>query len=923
MLLERTKLDYIDIIEKSIYNIDSKICGIIDDYTVLQDSQKVADYVIQFLRTYLEHIAARIYAYENPNKQVPIGGKDKWYTQYMKPLKESNEYGYIWRLHHSLQITISHYVPAEDGAVRLMEGYLSRLYQLRDQMREKFELTLMRNLEEYPQEKNSELDPYYEKIYIALKGMHLEDGTKHTNDRYYITRKKYRTVNRKGFFEYTLSYAQEEITKFDRFVAYSFNDIPDNYSIQCDFDQANVDFNGVDIDIKCIIAWNISIRPCELEKLAAICGYDDRVRSDSAYYKALMRFLSRSGMNLLDIILADNEDYEIYIQQLELDKNIKLKNTFEKVRDIIIGEKPGSNILRYITAYLKNDVVRDQLSDRSNNRVSYLYLKNEAIPFDEMPYASSLYGHNLPKSRLHKCLEVYDCEHQYVSAMVNKEAYDSNTLYVTVDDSKLDYFRYELEVFNQNLYKSKKQQLRKIETFTNHLYVKGYYDVTKSVMEKLQQYTSEGVEGYSDMLIDKNEFINKIDDVAKQKIVKNIFMNSRLGMVYGAAGTGKTRVAEYIAKIFENKNILLLANTNAAKNNLERRINASCDCYTVYDYLKNGYSWKKYDLVILDECSTVCNEEVLNLFEKCNAKAYLLIGDIYQIEAIKFGNWFNFARYFVDKKSVYKLSTPYRAKDKAILLEMWTRVREFDENMFERLQANGFISTLNESIFEKNEEEIILCLGYDGLYGVNNINRYMQKINPSKPIEWGNWTYKVGDKVLFNENKRFGNVLYNNLKGRILSIDKKTDEIVFQILVDNAVDKRDALFSGIKLIDCEYEGKSIVEFGVKKRVERDSDGDYSEEIVPFQIAYAVSIHKAQGLEYESVKVVITEDVDERISHNIFYTAITRTTDKLKIYMSKDTQRKLAEKFVKSNVGLQQAQLFAGHAGLKLKNKLSS
>lgn len=923
MLLEKTKLDYIDIIEKSIYNIDSKICGIIDDYTVLQDSQKVADYVIQFLRTYLEHIAARIYAYENPNKQVPIGGKDKWYTQYMKPLKESNEYGYIWRLHHSLQITISHYVPAEDGAVRLMEGYLSRLYQLRDQMREKFELTLMRNLEEYPQEKNSELDPYYEKIYIALKGMHLEDGTKHTNDRYYITRKKYRTVNRKGFFEYTLSYAQEEITKFDRFVAYSFNDIPDNYSIQCDFDQANVDFNGVDIDIKCIIAWNISIRPCELEKLSAICGYDARVRSDSAYYKALMRFLSRSGMNLLDIILADNEDYEIYIQQLELDKNIKLKNTFEKVRDIIIGEKPGSNILRYITAYLKNDVVRDQLSDRSNNRVLYLYLKNEAIPFDEMPYASSLYGHNLPKSRLHKCLEVYDCEYQYVSAMVNKEAYDSNTLYVTVDDSKLDYFRYELEVFNQNLYKSKKQQLRKIETFTNHLYVKGYYDVTKSVMEKLQQYTSEGVEGYSDMLIDKNEFINKIDDVAKQKIVKNIFMNSRLGMVYGAAGTGKTRVAEYIAKIFENKNILLLANTNAAKNNLERRINASCDCYTVYDYLKNGYSWKKYDLVILDECSTVCNEEVLNLFEKCNAKAYLLIGDIYQIEAIKFGNWFNFARYFVDKKSVYELSTPYRAKDKAILLEMWTRVREFDENMFERLQANGFISTLNESIFEKNEEEIILCLGYDGLYGVNNINRYMQKINPSKPIEWGNWTYKVGDKVLFNENKRFGNVLYNNLKGRILSIDKKTDEIVLQILVDKAIDKRDALFSGIKLIDCEYEGKSIVEFGVKKRVERDSDGDYSEEIVPFQIAYAVSIHKAQGLEYESVKVVITEDVDERISHNIFYTAITRTTDKLKIYMSKDTQRKLAEKFVKSNVGLQQAQLFAGHAGLKLKNKLSS
>lgn len=212
---------------------------------------------------------------------------------------------------------------------------------------------------------------------------------------------------------------------------------------------------------------------------------------------------------------------------------------------------------------------------------------------------------------------------------------------------------------------------------------------------------------------------------------------------------------------------------------------------------------------------------------------------------------------------------------------------------------------------------------YDGLYGVNNINRYMQKINPSKPIEWGNWTYKVGDKVLFNESRRFGNVLYNNLKGSILSIDKKTDEIVFQILVDKIISERDVLFSDIKLIDCDCEGKSIVEFSVKRRVERDSDSDYSEQIVPFQIAYAVSIHKAQGLEYKSVKVVITEDIDEKISHNIFYTAITRTTDKLKIYMSKETQKKLAEKFVKSNVGLKQAQLFAGQAGLKLKNKLSS
>ena len=128
------------------------------------------------------------------------------------------------------------------------------------------------------------------------------------------------------------------------------------------------------------------------------------------------------------------------------------------------------------------------------------------------------------------------------------------------------------------------------------------------------------------------------------------------------------------------------------------------------------------------------------------------------------------------------------------------------------------------------------------------------------------------------------------------------------------------MFAGIAILEVYNEkNKTLIEINVKKRVERDADADYSEEVVPFQIAYAVSIHKAQGLEYKSVKIVITEDVDERITHNIFYTAITRTTERLMIYMSKETQAKLAERFVKNNVILQQAQLFAGHSQLRLIN----
>lgn len=470
----REPLNYVDIIEKNIYNIDSKICGIIDDYKVLRDSQKVADYVIQFLRTYLETIAARIYAYENPDKPTPIKGKDKWYTQYIKALKETNEYGYIWMFHHSLQIVTSHYVPAEDGAVRFMAGHINLLYQLRNQMREMFGLNLMENLEDYPQERNEELNPYYRKIYNSLREIQVEESAEHTKDRYYIMRKKYRSVDGRGFFEYTLAYAQEEITKFDRFVVYSFSDIPDNYSIQCDFAHTSVDFNGIDIDIKCLVAWTVSIRPCELEKIAAIAGYEVTVRSDNTFYRAMMKFLSKKGMNLLDILLADENDYDIYSEQVQIGQTSKFAEVFNKLRDIIINDKSGCNIIRYLISFLRNDVIRDQLADCPNNRLSYLYLKNEAIPFDEMPYASSLYKHNVTTSRLHRCLDIDDCEHQYLSAIVNSEAYDSNTLYVAIDEKSLDYYLYEKDIFNKSLYKSEKQQLRRIESFFNYLYVKNY-----------------------------------------------------------------------------------------------------------------------------------------------------------------------------------------------------------------------------------------------------------------------------------------------------------------------------------------------------------------------------------------------------------------------------------------------------------------
>ena len=90
-------------------------------------------------------------------------------------------------------------------------------------------------------------------------------------------------------------------------------------------------------------------------------------------------------------------------------------------------------------------------------------------------------------------------------------------------------------------------------------------------------------------------------------------------------------------------------------------------------------------------------------------------------------------------------------------------------------------------------------------------------------------------------------------------------------------------------------GDSTVQFDVFNHGSSDEDDDSLNTSVPFQIAYAVSIHKAQGLEYDSVKVVITDANEDDISHSIFYTAITRAREHLQIYWTPETQQSVLAK----------------------------
>lgn len=438
-----------------------------------------------------------------------------------------------------------------------------------------------------------------------------------------------------------------------------------------------------------------------------------------------------------------------------------------------------------------------------------------------------------------------------------------------------------------------KHTSRKLESYKEHIYIKSYEEDTYNIIRELKALSDNGVENYSNSV---NAWLGSsaynIDCDEKKAALVSMFEKSKVALIYGSAGTGKSTLINHISHFFNDKEKLYLANTNPAVDNLKRKVNAANSTFkTINKFLFSRDT--DFDLLFIDECSTVSNADMREVLAKAKFKLLVLVGDVFQIESILFGNWFNIARAIVSGTAVFELTKPYRSNNRN-LLELWSKVRNIEDNILEHIARNNYSAKLNESVFEHSEEdEIILCLNYDGLYGINNINRFLQCSNNSDSEQWGIQTYKVNDPILFNETERFTPLIYNNLKGKIVGIEKSQERIQFSVEIDKVINEFDAENYDLELIGSGDNGNSIITFGVNKYKGSDEDDDDSSDtIVPFQVAYAVSIHKAQGLEYSSVKIIITDEIEERITHNIFYTAITRAKERLKIYWSPETENKV-------------------------------
>lgn len=867
----------------------------------------VSQLVLESLRHFVEHVCLKIYCEDN---NLDLDDSYDNIVEAISHIRVHGQYRFIADFHKKhLQKSVSHSIPSVDYSETLLLLYWTPLLQIKDYLYKRFGISVINNVSKYPLDLDDTFYNYYKNIWQTISSMEFLIGDE--TSFYYVYKKKPIWVEGHLMYELTLGPANDYASRFDRIVVFTTIDVFDNYAIEAELHYEKTQCFDTSVNICILTDYKVSIRTYELKNLGRVFGLSESIQRKQKEFSYLMQYIKNNRMSLLDITEQGDLDYSIFENEIKTiaKDETPILNILARARKIVINNLPGKNVVRYFLAHLKNSVILSQLSKNNNLKASLLHIRNGSLNFEETPFAANLVGTGNPLSYVFDCIDDSDSECQLLARRIQEKSDKTGQLYV---DSSSVYKGNDLDsiIRKYNNLLPSFEQRRLIEPFSDSVFIKANEDNTASILRFILNRTKQGIDGYTN-LADNWLSTNSTNVLGseKAKIIRNMFNKTTVYALYGAAGTGKSKTTSFLLDIFARAKRICLAATYPAVENMRRKINDSSVTYmTIDSFLSKKYLDTNWDIVVIDECSVVSNESMIRLLNKISFKAMLLTGDIYQLPSIEFGNWFHILPYIIPESCHAELTEQFRTTDND-LKELWTKVRGFDESIYEYLKRKEMTRCLDDSVFKYEEGQIILCYNYDGLYGINSINRYLQEKNPKPPVYWKQYIFKVNDPVIFTDTYRFQGIIYNNLKGIIRSITKEQGKITFEVEINNALSSLDFNNSEIEYVSSPRTEWTIVRFSVYEQ--KEDEEPQQMHVIPFTISYAVSIHKSQGLEYDFVKVIIANNVEELITHNVFYTAVTRAKKKLVIYWTPETAVKVLREF---------KQRFDAKDGLIIKNR---
>ena len=344
-------------------------------------------------------------------------------------------------------------------------------------------------------------------------------------------------------------------------------------------------------------------------------------------------------------------------------------------------------------------------------------------------------------------------------------------------------------------------------------------------------------------------------------------VTSKVMVLTGGPGTGKTTTTQGIIAALKKAGlrVLLAAPTGRAAKRMSEATGMEAKTihrlleYNPQDgYKRNDENPLEGDALIVDECSMIDILLMNNLLKAVPVGMRLVfVGDIDQLPSVGAGN---VLRDVIDSQRipVVRLVRIFRQAQKSRIVMSAHAINRgkfpdtsngrdtdffFMKEEDPERAAESIVRLVKERLpraYRESPDRIqVLTPMQRGVVGAANLNLLLQQaLNPSGPsLGRGGYTYRQGDRVMQLRNN-YAKEVFNGDLGYIREVD--TEE---------------------RMLTVDFDGKKV-EYDVT-------------ELDELTLAYATTIHKAQGSEYPIVVMPVLMTHFVMLQRNLIYTGITR------------------------------------------------